>query len=285
MPNSGDGSNDNSLMLATTLELTAAIAAGLCYLLGTIILSRQPQQAQPITSARGALALVLAGSLLHGAVAYLAMATPTGINLGIQAAAVLITWVMTMFVLLASVRLPVASLLILVLPIAALTLGTRFVGDSSFVPRRSLSSELVFHILTSIVAYSILFMAACQSLILAFLERSLRAHHGIGLVRRLPPLETMETLLFTMLWTGIALLTVSIVSGFAFLDDMFAQHVVHHTVLSSAAWAMYAVLLTGRQLFGWRGVTAVRWTLLAFALLLLGYFGSKFVLEIILKRQ
>ena len=164
------------------------------------------------------------------------------------------------------------------------TLAVRFAGTSSFTPRAQLSTELVLHVLTSIVAYSVLFMAACQSLVLAMQERNLRSHQGIALIRLLPPLETMETLLFSMLWTGIALLSISIASGFAFLDDMFAQQVVHHTVLSSAAWIMYAVLLVGHQFFGWRGSTAVRWTLLAFALLLLGYFGSKFVLEIILQR-
>lgn len=270
-------------MLATTLELTAGIAAGLCYLLGTITLARRLIQSKPITTA-AITVFSVPGVILHGLVAYWAIDTANGTNLGIQAAAVLVTWVMAAFVLLAALRLPVASLLILVLPIAIATLVTRFAGQSSFVPRAHLSAELVFHILTSIIAYSILFMAACQSLVLAIQERNLRSHQGIALIRLLPPLETMETLLFSMLWTGIVLLSISIASGFAFLDDMFAQHVVHHTVLSSAAWVMYATLLAGHQLLGWRGSTAVRWTLIAFALLVLGYFGSKFVLEIILQR-
>lgn len=222
--------------------------------------------------------------LLHGLVAYLAIDTSAGINFGIQAAAVLVTWVMAAFVLLASLRLPVASLLILVLPIAITALAARYVGASSFTPLPDMSPALVFHVLSSITAYSVLFMAACQSLVLAVQERNLRSHQGIALIRLLPPLETMETLLFAMLWTGIALLSISIISGFAFLDDMFAQRVVHHTVLSSAAWVMYTGLLVGHRLLGWRGTTAVRWTLIAFVLLLLGYFGSKFVLEIVLQR-
>jgi ABC-type uncharacterized transport system permease subunit len=94
----------------------------------------------------------------------------------------------------------------------------------------------------------------------------------------------METLLFSLLWTGLAVLSVAIASGFAFLDNMFAQHVAHHTILSSLSWVMYVVLLAGHKLLGWRGVSAVRWTLIAFALLVLGYFGSKFVLEILLQR-
>jgi ABC-type uncharacterized transport system permease subunit len=111
----------------------------------------------------------------------------------------------------------------------------------------------------------------------------LRAKHGIAIIRLLPPLETMETLLFSLLWTGLAALSVAIASGFAFLDNMFAQHVVHHTVLSSLSWVMYVVLLAGHKIMGWRGVAAVRWTLIAFALLVLGYFGSKFVMEILLQ--
>ena len=265
------------------MELTAGIAAGVCYLLGTFTLARRIQQARTVSTG-SVIGFCLPGLILHGLVTYWAIATATGTNVGIHAAAVLVTWVMVAFVLLASLRLPVASLLVLVLPIATVALIARYLGESSFVPLPQLSADLVFHILTSIIAYSVLFMAACQSLVLAVQERNLRSHQGIALIRLLPPLETMETLLFSMLWTGIGLLTISIASGFAFLDDMFAQRVVHHTVLSSAAWIIYAVLLAGRQLLGWRGSTAVRWTLLAFVLLLLGYFGSKFVLEIILQR-
>ncbi|MCB1564805.1 MAG: cytochrome c biogenesis protein CcsA, partial [Xanthomonadales bacterium] len=64
----------------------------------------------------------------------------------------------------------------------------------------------------------------------------------------------------------------------------FAQHLVHKTVLSLLAWAAFGVLLFGRWRFGWRGKRAVRWTLLAMLLLLLAFFGSKFVLEVILQR-
>ena len=271
-------------MLASPLELAAGIAAGLCYLLGTIIVARRLRQPRD-PNAAAYTALVLPGVLLHGLVAYWSISTPEGVNLGIHAAALLVTWVMAAFVLLAAWRLPVASLFVLVLPIAMISLLLAMLTERPGSALLQLSRELVVHVLASIVAYSVLFMAACQSLVLAVQERNLRAHQGIALIRLLPPLETMETLLFGMLWTGIALLTISIGTGFAYLDDMFAQRVVHHTVLACAAWLTYAVLLAGRQLYGWRGSTAVRWTLLAFALLLLGYFGSKFVLEIVLQRQ
>jgi ABC-type uncharacterized transport system permease subunit len=92
----------------------------------------------------------------------------------------------------------------------------------------------------------------------------------------------METLLFQMITAGVLLLTVSLGTGFLFLHDLFAQHLVHKTVLSFLAWAIFCGILIGRQRYGWRGRVAVNWILAGFVLLLLGYFGSKFVLELIL---
>ena len=94
----------------------------------------------------------------------------------------------------------------------------------------------------------------------------------------------MEALLFELLWVGEVLLTLSIMSGFIFLENIFAQHLVHKTVFSIAAWFVYAFLLMGKYKLGWRGNTAIRWTLAGFVFLMLAYFGSKLVLEIILQR-
>jgi ABC-type uncharacterized transport system permease subunit len=101
-------------------------------------------------------------------------------------------------------------------------------------------------------------------------------------VQSLPPLNTMERVLFELIWAGMALLSVSIISGLIFIDNMFAQHLAHKTVLSFVAWGVLAVLLTGRYRFGWRGMRAVKWTLWGCGFLPLAYFGSKFVLEILL---
>ena len=92
----------------------------------------------------------------------------------------------------------------------------------------------------------------------------------------------METALFQMIALGFTLLSISIVSGFIVLENIFAQRAVHHTVLASASWIVYGILIVGRYSLGCRGRMAMRWTLTAFLFLMLGYFGSKFVLEIIL---
>jgi ABC-type uncharacterized transport system permease subunit len=94
----------------------------------------------------------------------------------------------------------------------------------------------------------------------------------------------MEHLLVAMLWIGLVLLSASILSGYFFFEDILARQVAHHIVLTSLSWCVYVFFLAGRYLFGWRGLTAVRWTLVAFSLLVLGYLGSKFVLEFLLQR-
>jgi ABC-type uncharacterized transport system permease subunit len=88
-----------------------------------------------------------------------------------------------------------------------------------------------------------------------------------------------------MLGAGLFFLTISLLSGFIFIEDLFAQHLVHKTVLSILAWIIFSCLMLGRLWFGWRGQTAIKWTLFGFVSLLLAYFGSKLVLEIILHRS
>ena len=100
----------------------------------------------------------------------------------------------------------------------------------------------------------------------------------------MPALQTQESLLFQSLGLGFFLLSLSLVSGVMFVDDLLAQHLAHKTILSIATWLVFAVLLWGRWRHGWRGRTATRWTLWGFALLALAYFGSKVVLEMVLGR-
>ncbi|MFU8815711.1 MAG: inner membrane protein YpjD [Pseudomonadales bacterium] len=266
------------------LAATVSIAAASLYLLGAAlqITALRHQKTLPLRT----LVLITAPAmLLHAVATYLQVLTVDGLYLGFFAAASLITLLMVLFVMLAALRLPAQNLLLLVLPIAAVAVIASLLGDSGFRARETLPATLAVHILFSIFAYSILFMAACQSVLLAYQEHALKARNSIGALRVLPPLETMETLLFSLLWTGIIALTAAIATGFLFLEDLFAQRVVHHTVLAIASWLLYAGLLAGRHFLGWRSSTATSWTLIAFSLLILAYFGSKFVLEILLENQ
>jgi ABC-type uncharacterized transport system permease subunit len=179
---------------------------------------------------------------------------------------------------------PVEKLGIVIFPLAVVVLllklglpeKAHFLKDHSWPMR--------LHIFASMLAYSFLNIAALQAGLLAIQDWRLRTHHTSGFIRSLPPLQTMEKLLFHLIATGFALLSVSLLSGFLFLEDLFAQHLAHKTVLSLTAWGVFAVLLIGRYQRGWRGQTAIRWTVCGFVALMLAYFGSKMVLEVVLER-
>ena len=147
-----------------------------------------------------------------------------------------------------------------------------------------MGAGMTVHIGSSILAYAVLTLAAIQSAVVAVLDHQLRHKHTRGIVQVLPPLQLMETMLFELLWIGVLMLTVAIVSGALFIEDIFAQHLVHKTVLTMIAWALFSLLLWGHYQLGWRSQTAVRLTLAGFALLMLAFFGSKLVLELVLQR-
>jgi ABC-type uncharacterized transport system permease subunit len=165
---------------------------------------------------------------------------------------------------------------------AALTIALMFAYPSQHILSEIGHWQLELHILLSILAYSLLVIAALQAVLLAVQDHQLRNRHPGGLIRALPPLQTMETLLIQLIATGFVLLSLALLTGLFFLEDIFAQHLVHKTVLSLIAWGVFATLLWGHWRFGWRGRVAIRWTLGGFLFLMLAYFGSKLVLELLL---
>jgi ABC-type uncharacterized transport system permease subunit len=134
-------------------------------------------------------------------------------------------------------------------------------------------------------AAALLFAAAVTATMLVLLDRRLRSRRISNLPSVLPPIDVLETVLFRLIGAGFALLTLALVTGFAFVTNLFEQHLVHKTVLSLMAWVLFAILLFGRVRYGWRGRSAVRFTLWGFGILVLAYFGSKFVLEDIFGRH
>ncbi|MCK5647349.1 MAG: cytochrome c biogenesis protein CcsA [Gammaproteobacteria bacterium] len=185
--------------------------------------------------------------------------------------------------LLAELRKPVETLGVLIFPVAGLAVFLQLFwpGESNLSTQ---SFELQVHILLSLLAYGLLAIAAVQSIILLIQNRYLKNKHPGGFIRSLPALQSMEALLFQMIKVGFTLLTLALLSGFIFLENIFAQHLVHKTVLSMVAWLLFAILLWGRWHFGWRGKKAINFTLGGFIFLMLAYFGSKIVLEVILHK-
>ncbi len=143
--------------------------------------------------------------------------------------------------------------------------------------------QIQLHAAIALLAYALLSLAALQALLLLLSERALRSLQWRW-VSALPPLSRLERHLFALIWAGFIGLTLTLLSGGLFISDWFAQHLVHKTVLTLAAWLVFALILLARWRLGLRGRIAAIWTLAGMALLLLAFFGSKLVLEIILQR-
>nr|WP_178117762.1 cytochrome c biogenesis protein CcsA [Pseudomonas sp. R5(2019)] len=208
--------------------------------------------------------------------------TPLGLSLDFFSAASLIAAAVIGLTLLACARIPVENLLLLLFPLGLLTTLIAQFAPTGTVPVINESPGILAHILLSILAYGMFTIAVVQSLLLLLQDHQLKHKHPSGLIRNFPPLQTMESLLFGFLWAGWVLLSLSLISGWLFLDNLFAQHLVHKTLLACLAWFVFSVLLWGRNRLGWRGHKAIRWTLAGFCLLMLAYFGSKLVREFIL---
>lgn len=143
----------------------------------------------------------------------------------------------------------------------------------------------LIHVVSSVLAFGLLSLAGVYAGLVLAVDHSLKRHELAPRIRNLPPLDKLEGLLFGLVATGFAVLTIALASGLLYVDNLMAQHLVHKTVLAFMAWLVFGALLMGRWLRGWRGATAVRLTLAGIGLLLLSYFGSKLVLEVILGRS
>jgi ABC-type uncharacterized transport system permease subunit len=264
-------------------------AAILAYLAACVLIFRSMRQdyAAKDSSSEGrfaTLALGWAAATLHTVAAARDLSVAGPLNLGFLNALSLVTLLIVLILLVASLAKPVDKLGIVIFPLAAAVLMLQLSFPDEATSPKEYPGQLRIHIVVSILAYSFLNIAAIQATLLALQDWGLRRRHLSRLNRSLPPLQTMEAMLFQLIGAGLLLLTLSLLSGFLFLDDLFAQHLAHKTVLSMAAWIVFAILMWGRLIHGWRGRTAIRWTLGGFLALMLGYFGSKMVLELILHR-
>jgi ABC-type uncharacterized transport system permease subunit len=261
-----------------------ALLAILAYLAAGVVIALRLFHTSLGTNPPRLLALLLgfAGVALHALPLYQHMISAGGINMGVFNALSLIAWTITLLLLISSITKPVENLAIAIMPIAAIAVYLDNRYQTVHFLTDQVSTGLTTHILVSMLAYSLFTLASVQAILLAIQDHHLRQRHPGGFIRALPPLQTMESLLFEMIGVGFILLSLALLSGFAFLDNMFEQHLAHKTVLSIIAWLVFGALLWGRYRFGWRGQKALIWTLTGFVVLMLAYFGSKVVLELIL---
>ena len=262
------------------LSATAAIALYLCAILYQVLQLRK----HPALRVASLQLVIAAAVALHGYASIQWVFTNKGLDFGLFPMTTVIVFAINLIVLISSLRRPVYNLFLVLLPLAILTLIATLLIGSTGTAWASVPTPIGVHILISILSYSLMTIAAFQALLLAFQNWRLRHKHlGDSLFSRvIPPLQTMEALLFEVLWGGFGLLTLSLVTGFLYVEDFLGQQLAHKTVFSLFAWMFYAILLWGRHVKGWRGNTAIRWTFSGFCALVLAYWGSKFVLEVII---
>jgi|LWDU01.1.fsa_nt_gi ABC-type uncharacterized transport system permease subunit len=268
-----------------TMSIQSIIAV-LLYLISACVLGARIYGISEIFSKTRILVLIL-GTIalgLHAHLLYQSIILAHGLDFGFFNAVSLIGWLVALIVLVISLTRPLENLLLFLFPIAAFVILLElFIPDERIISD-SLSTGLRIHILLSICAYSLLMISAVQAIMVAVQERLIKTKRAAKIMNTLPPLQVMEELLIQIIVIGFFLLSLSLASGMMFIDNLFAQHLIHKTVLSMLAWVIYSILLWGRWSAGWRGKRIIRWTLGGFSTLLLAYIGSKFVLEVILQR-
>ena len=262
--------------MLTFLALTAAVL----YLAATAVFAWPMTQRQPLPRTLGP-TLAGAAVFVHGW--DLLGAHRGGVDLHFFAALSLVGACIAALCLLVNLMRPVATLGVIVFPLAALLLLVDAFAAPATQPL-PIEWQIKLHVVFALLGFSVLCIAAVLAILLALQERALRLHRFNGIAGALPPLTLTEALMFQLIGAGFALLTLALLSGILFVDNLFAQHLIHKTVLSFAAWLVFGALLFGRWRYGWRGSRAVRLTLTGMALLLLAYLGSRFVLELVLKR-
>ena len=171
------------------------------------------------------------------------------------------------------------------LPLSVLILVAEGTITAPVLEITKTTAHTTAHIFSSVIAFGVLGIAGVYAIFVALIDHLLRQHSFNKLVQTLPALDTLEGLLFHLIKIGFVVLTFSLLTGLVYVDDVFGQHLAHKTLLSIFAWLIFALLLWGRWKRGWRGRVAVRMTLAGIGFLLLSYFGSKLVLEVILQRS
>jgi ABC-type uncharacterized transport system permease subunit len=266
-------------MHSTTMELAAILAIAF-YFAATAALAR-PLLNQGAIPRRAALVTGTVAVLLHFAVLF--GIHRGAVDLHFYAALSLVSAVIAALTLIVNVTRPVAALGIILFPLAGLFLAI----DEFIAPPTAplpLDWQIDLHVVIALLAYSLLAIAAVLALLLATQEKALRSKRLNTWAGALPPLTQTESLMFKLIGAGFALLTLTLLSGILFVHNLRAQHQAHTAILSLVAWIVFGVLLVGRWRWGWRGRRAVNLTLLGMAILVLAFFGSKFVLEMILHR-
>jgi ABC-type uncharacterized transport system permease subunit len=265
------------------------------YLLLLVVLSLRPKEQVESAAYTGwiqaAIFLIL---VIHGMQLHDSVFTPQGFVFGFAQDLSLIAWVGLAFYWFQSWFLPIASLRWLVLMFALICSILPVLFSGTLISPIAVSDPwFKGHFIVATISVGLLSLAAMHAMLMSIQDRAL--HRQLSIVPNsqighwledLPPLMTMESLLFNLLYVGFALLSLTVFSGLLFSQTLFGKPLVfdHKTIFALISWFLFAGLIIARWRVGLRGRVAVRWVLSAYTALLLAYVGSRFVLEVILQR-
>ena len=228
---------------------------------------------------------ILIGLLLHALLLNNTLFA-NGLNLGFANALSATLWLTVLIYWLSSLKQNLRALQAFALPLAGLCVLLQMALPESHLLNYTNEPYFKAHIIIAMLAYSLFTFAALHALLMSLAERKLHNQTSWVTLPSFPPLLPMEKLLFRVISVGFVLLSLTLISGVLFSEALFHQAMKfnHKNIFAMLSWLIYGGLLLGHFQFGWRGRKAIRWTLTGFALLLLAYAGSKFVLEILLQR-
>jgi len=232
---------------------------------------------------------ILAALALHGGLLYRELFLTEELRFGFAFALSAMLWLTVVIYWAESLFLRLEGIQPLVLALAAACVPLPALFPGLVAPPTARSIEFRMHMVLAVLAYGLFTMAALHALLMTVLERRLHGHArsaSFGPLAALPPLLSMEILLFRLIAIGFVLLTLTLGTGVIYSETIFGQAIKfnHKTVFAVVSWLIFAGLLAGRYFYGWRGRVALRWTLAGFLSLLLAYVGSRFVLEVVLQR-
>lgn len=231
-------------------------------------------------------AAILVPLALHGALLYQHLFGGEQLRFGFAQALSAMTVLAVALYWIESLFLRLDGMEPLILPIAALAapLPALFPGLASSTVH-SAAPAFRLHLALAMIAYGLFVIALLHALLMTVIERRLHDKNP-AFLGSLPPLLTLERLLFRVIGAAFFFLTLTLATGIAFSESLFGRplRAEHKTIFALLSWLTFGLLLVGRWRYGWRGRTAVRWTLTGFVLLVLAYVGSRFVLEVLLRR-
>lgn len=240
-------------------------------------------KAYPVKAELAVLSVVL---LLHGAVLFIPVLQDRVLIMGFGYSVSLIVWLMLMMYCAGSFFYNLRGLQLLLYPCATLLLLLACVFPGRFTGYRIGDWPFMLHVGSSLLAYGLFGIVTLLAVLILILNHRLHKRRLSPLVSFLPPLLSLEQLMFKGMLVGFVLLTYSVISGTFFAESVFGQPVnlSHKTVFGILSWLIYGGLLLKHGMTAWRGKKAAVWTIIGFISLMLAYVGSKFVLEIILQR-